>query len=155
MAKKDAELARKELTFVTVEAMKAKGLLTSRGILEATARAAHAEQGGDPKQFNWISFGTTVSMVFKNPKAGHWSAALMEAAEKCFEKSGDSPQAGLKKIWAELCSDIHGYPYSGQAVKMMKGLSDPTSCVVKKLAALYSLGTETVFVDVAEEPISD
>lgn len=141
LAKRDVELARamKDLDYAKADLLRAKGLLTSRGIVESMAQSAWVECGRKVQNFN---FAQAAALVSQDPQAGYWTEKLSNFTNACFP---DRPvEDGLLALFREVSRDIHGYPWSGQAVKVLQCLSLPSLCMVRRIAQLYNLETDEV-----------
>jgi len=106
------ETHEKSVRSLEQELLASKGLLTARGIFEHEVKKCFFERrpNGKPKRFNVTD---VISEIMRdadilNPD-GH-SYRLVKVAKKC--------NCDLAELYAKLCSEIHGYPWSGPGVKV-------------------------------------
>jgi hypothetical protein len=125
----------KDLQASIKEALRASGLLTSRGIFEWSLKKVFLESKSKGKFNASEMIKGMLSSTITPTKS---SSELMEIFIECEVNTVDD---GLK-LWEQLSADIHGYAWNGPAVKIYSSsLSTKNRCVIKKIAASLTFDT--------------
>jgi len=130
---KDIAVLEERLAYANQEALRSKGLLTSRGVLEFALKQVHHERNGNRK---FIARSTCEDLDESPPLEKTEAWKMKECFEMMCKQYPGSILArmSLGKAYAEVYSalsyDIHGYPWSGESV-MSLGMDQRPLCVAK------------------------
>ena len=116
------------------ELLRAKGVLTSRGVFERMAQLSWAEQ-----KFRGTKFVCKVVLkkLCGNPTAGKWSQCMHESAKKCAPTV--DPYDTLEAVWHELSDPVHGVSFSGLEVQVLDRVSDEGKCLLNSFCDMMGL----------------
>lgn len=142
---KDQELQAQyklRLMHMETELLRAKGLLTARGMFEHFMQACFkelvvAEIFTEKAKFN-------VSEVILRLKNNKKSIKEKEHMKSCNDFFSYQEECGLEDVallHEELCREIHGYPWSGEGVRMHADLLKKKgfSCYLTKILSRHDL----------------
>lgn len=118
--------------------LRAKGLMTPRGVFERVAQLAFNEQNKAGNMKGKCITANVLPIASKHPEAGCWSELLHSSAKEC--DSTQSPEDALQQVWTLLSDQVHN-PSWGD-VKIDPNLPEGTRCIVKKLCE--KMGLEVV-----------
>ena len=130
---KDIAVLEERLAYANQEALRSKGFLTSRGVLEFALKQVHHERNGNRK---FIARSTCEDLDESPPLEKTEAWKMKECFEMMCKQYPGSILArmSLGKAYAEVYSalsyDIHGYPWSGESV-MSLGMDQRPLCVAK------------------------
>ncbi|CAE7243591.1 unnamed protein product [Symbiodinium sp. CCMP2592] len=116
-----------------MELLRAKGLLSSRGIFEWTLRLA-AKECRPKDKFNATA---TIKALRSGKNRGRWEAILSKGIKKCF--SGERVKPTLQSIYGTLSDEIHGFPWTVNAVQLSDQLSSQERCFLLELCKALNL----------------
>jgi hypothetical protein len=127
-----------ELTTARKETLMAKGLMTSRGILEWALKLCYEELEPSKKfvATNALkalaSYNRTQSISTKTSMSTN---SITEKVHLMFVNCGFNAPDDYTLLYSTLSTDIHGYPWSGESVMVYKSLLDRThACVIEQIA---------------------
>ena len=118
--------------------LRAKGLMTARGVFERVAQLAFHEQKKAGNMKGKCITANVLPIASKHPEAGCWSELLHSSAKEC--DSTQIPEDALQQVWTLLSNQVHN-PSWGD-VKIDPNLPEGTRCIVKKLCE--KMGLEVV-----------
>ena len=96
------------------ELLRAKGVMTSRGVFERMAQLAWTEQGLSGSKFVCTD---VLQKLCNNPQAGKWSTCMYDSAVTCDPNT--VALETLVKVWNELSDPMHGQSFSGLEVQVL------------------------------------
>ena len=116
------------------ELLRAKGVMTSRGVFERMAQLAWTEQG-----LSGSNFVCTVVLqkLCRNPRAGKWSTCMYDSALAC--GPNNAALDTLVKVWNELSDPMHGQSFSGLEVQVLDRVSAEGKCLLKSFCEMMGL----------------
>ena len=122
----------KEISDLKMEVLRAKGLLSARGIFERVLNLIHDEQTSLKGKFNATNVCSKLdtltsgkfhllsvacgSFLYSICGAGRWLTFVWNAHKACGTVLGLSAYA--KKLYSTLSAEIHGYPWATNAVQL-------------------------------------
>ena len=122
----------KEISDLKMEVLRAKGLLSARGIFERVLNLIHDEQTSLKGKFNATNVCSKLdtltsgkfhllsvacgSFLYSICGAGRWLTFVRNAHKACGTVLGLSAYA--KKLYSTLSAEIHGYPWATNAVQL-------------------------------------
>lgn len=135
---KERDVLQVRMEKIEEDLLRAKGLMTARGVFERVAQLAFNEQkkAGNVKG-NCVT-ATILPIASKHPEEGCWSELLHSSAKEC--ESTQIPEDTLQQVWTLLSDQVHN-PSWGD-VKIDPNLPEGTRCIVKKLCE--KMGLEVV-----------
>jgi hypothetical protein len=87
---------------------------------------------------NFIGSKLEKSNVGSDDLSGR-SIKLLNTFKDCGYKTADD----VLKLWITLCSEVHGFPWSGSSVKVYSQFLDPKHvCVIEELAKNLGLDVD-------------
>ena len=116
-----------------MELLRAKGLLSSRGIFEWTLRLA-AKECRPKDKFNATA---TIKALRTAKNNGRWENILSTGIKNCFKGARVKPT--LESIYGTLSDEIHGYPWTVNAVQLSDQLSESEKCFLVHLCKALNL----------------
>ena len=146
---KDVAVLEERLAYANQEALRSKGLLTSRGVLEFALKQVHHERNGNRK---FIARSTCEDLDESPPLEKTEAWKMKECFEMMCKQYPGSILArmSLGKAYAEVYSalsyDIHGYPWSGESV-MSLGMDQRPLCVGRPAMARRHLCSSVMLRD--------
>jgi len=138
--KTDAIVAAKEeiILMKNIEILKAKGLMTSRGIFEHHVgkcffELKHNNALKEDERLNTSNLILKLaSPRFKIPNDAMITKAFMEAVKGC--------KTNLRDLYDDLSKEQHGFPWTGDSVKVFKrSLKPGHECVIDYIAKEMNL----------------
>jgi hypothetical protein len=137
---KELENLRTHLRFAEKEKLRANGLMTSRGIFERRIYEVASIDYGEKKK------KTNVTEICRKLDSSTLSELLIDKplAHRLKDDASRCGVSRLADIYAKLSDEIHGYPWSGESVKVYFNSSSPEACLMMKLADSFGLPTEIV-----------
>jgi len=137
---KEMENLRTHLRFAEKEKLRANGLMTSRGIFERRIYEVASIDYGEKKK------KTNVTEICRKLDSSTLSELLIDKplAHRLKDNASRCGVSRLADLYAKLSDEIHGYPWSGESVKVYFNSSSPEACLMMKLADSFGLLTEIV-----------
>jgi flagellar motility protein MotE (MotC chaperone) len=137
---KEMENLRTHLRFAEKEKLRANGLMTSRGIFERRIYEVASIDYGEKKK------KTNVTEICRKLDSSTLSELLIDKplAHRLKDDASRCGVSRLADIYAKLSEEIHGYPWSGESVKVYFNSSSSEACLMMKLADSFGLPTEIV-----------
>ncbi len=131
----EVELLRKDIIYLLIEKFQFCGIMTSRGILEYALSYVHKElNASNPKaKFNAsITIGKTGKMVEdNNPPTSSDTLKLYNFFKHC----GITTKNEARKLYSNLNQDIHGSPWYGPDIYVVKDRLTPEQyCSISRIA---------------------
>ena len=127
--KKERDILQVRMEKVKKDLLRAKGLMTARGVFERVAQLAFNEQKKAGNMKGKCITANVLPIASKAPEAGCWSKLLRSSAEDC--DSTQIPEDALQQVWTLLSDQVHN-PSWGD-VKIDPNLPEGARCIVKKL----------------------
>jgi hypothetical protein len=122
----------KLIALVEQEVLRAKGKLTSRGVLEFCLTRA-GTSGRTPRY-------TSIAMELGNNKKPE-ALLMKDTYAECLKEAGKQDPSSSEvssfytSLYGKLSSEIHGYPWSGESLRILiDNLTAEEICVIRKLA---------------------
>ena len=127
-AEKERDVFR--LNKLEEDLLRAKGLMTARGVFERVVQLAFNEQKVKNKVKGKCNIANTLPIICDNPQSGRFSGLLVSSAKRC--DSTQSVKDALQSVWTQLSQQVHNFPWSGD-VKIGSDLPKVTRCIAEEL----------------------
>ena len=127
-AEKERDVFR--LNKLEEDLLRAKGLMTARGVFERVVQLAFNEQKVKNKVKVKCNIANTLPIICDNPQSGRFSGLLVSSAKRC--DSTQSVKDALQSVWTQLSQQVHNFPWSGD-VKIGSDLPKVTRCIAEEL----------------------
>ena len=115
-----------------METFRSKDLLSSRGIFETALKLAAAELGLRGN----FNAAETIKRIQSNGR-GRWRNVLVDATKKCFP--GQAVRDTLDQNYRTLSEDIHGQPWTINAVQLSDQLTREQNCFIRELCKAFKM----------------
>ena len=126
--------AKEVIESLRCDVLRAKGLMTARGVFERVGQLVFNEQRCKSK-FNCT---TGVLQALAKPSAGERSQFLFDTIQDC-KDPGDDVNKAATKVWQQLSDQTHGQTWSGIEVEVLGPLDEVGRCVIAKICAKMGL----------------
>ena len=127
---KERDVFGERLKKLEEDLLRAKGLMTARGVFERVVQLAFNEQKVKKMVKGKCNIANTLPMICDNPQAGRFSGLLVSSATRC--DSTQSVKDALQSVWTQLSQQVHNFPWSGD-VKIGSDLPKVTRCIAEEL----------------------
>jgi hypothetical protein len=137
-------ILQKDLAASEKSRMQQQGLMTSRGVTEQIL--SKIGRNIYPKQKRTTP--TDVLNYLADVNSGKVTSTddyeVLRIVD-IFKKCGFSTKKDFEDLYSKLSKEIHGYPWSGDSVKIyVNDLGEKNSCIVKELCKLLFLETDNL-----------
>jgi hypothetical protein len=125
-------MAYKEIVLMKdKEIMMAKGLMSSRGIFERLVGRCYYEL----KQLKYIPSSERLNISNLVTKLDSFENATGATITTAFVKAGRDCNANLRDLYDDLSKEQHGYPWTGDSVRIFtKFLKPAHECIIEYIA---------------------
>ena len=127
---KEKDVFQERLIKLEEDLLRAKGLMTARGVFERVVQLAFNEQKTVGKVKGKCIIANILPTISDNPQAGRFSKLLVSSAKRC--DSTQSVKDALQSVWTQLSQQVHDFPWSGD-VKIGSDLPEVTRCIAEEL----------------------
>jgi len=127
---KEKDVFQERLIKLEEDLLRAKGLMTARGVFERVVQLAFNEQKTVGKVKGKCIFANILPTISDNPQAGRFSKLLVSSAKRC--DSTQSVKDALQSVWTQLSQQVHDFPWRGD-VKIGSDLPEVTRCIAEEL----------------------
>ena len=128
--KAERDVFGERLNKLEEDLLRAKGLMTARGVFERVVQLAFNEQKVKNKVKGKCNIANTLPIICDNPQSGRFSGLLVSSAKRC--DSTQSVKDALQSVWTQLSQQVHNFPWSGD-VKIGSDLPKVTRCIAEEL----------------------
>ena len=128
---KDELLKTKEelLHSARMDTLRAKGLLSSRGIVERVLQLCHTERGMKGK-FN--ATATINALGTPSEQIRRWEQCVRDTVTSCHTGTSNITPV-LQNLFNTLSNEIHGQPWSTNTILIDDSLPQQDKCIIEKL----------------------
>ena len=127
---KEKDVFQERLIKLEEDLLRAKGLMTARGVFERVVQLAFNEQKTVGKVKGECIIANILPTISDNPQAGRFSKLLVSSAKRC--DSTQSVKDALQSVWTQLPQQVHDFPWS-RDVKIGSDLPEVTRCIAEEL----------------------
>ena len=127
---KEKDVFQERLIKLEEDLLRAKGLMTARGVFERVVQLAFNERKTVGKVKGKCIVANILPTISDNPQAGRFSKLLVSSAKRC--DSTQSVKDALQSVWTQLSQQVHDFPWSGD-VKIGSDLPEVTRCIAEEL----------------------
>ena len=127
---KEKDVFQERLIKLEEDLLRAKVLMTARGVFERVVQLAFNEQKTVGKVKGECIIANILPTISDNPQAGRFSKLLVSSAKRC--DSTQSVKDALQSVWTQLSQQVHDFPWSGD-VKIGSDLPEVTRCIAEEL----------------------
>ena len=127
---KEKDVFQERLIKLEEDLLRAKVLMTARGVFERVVQLAFNEQKTVGKVKGECIIANILPTISDNPQAGRFSKLLVSSAKRC--DSTQSVKDALQSVWTQLSQQVHDFLWSGD-VKIGSDLPEVTRCIAEEL----------------------
>ena len=127
---KERDVLQQRVIKLEEDLLRAKGLMTARGVFERVVQLAFNEQKQVGKVKGKCMIANVLPTTSDNPEVGRFSKLLVSSAQRC--DSTQSVKDALQGVWTQLSQQVHDFPWSGD-VKIGSDLPEVTRCIATEL----------------------
>ena len=131
------ESIRREMVAEKREALRARGLLSSRGIFERVLQLLHAEENFRGK-FNATQAIQQLQQLSPSNQSGRWANCLFQSVSKSYGSSVNIVHQ-LTTLYSTLSVDVHGQPWNQNSVQISDQLGANDKQFIEELCRCMGL----------------